>query len=251
MNLLSNPTLAAYRHGEFLQFMKNVLSVYSDFDLTSLLLADKANLLQENVSTMGSVFQPIMAHEITAELANLDNLRDKALMGIKAFLESQFYRDEEDILDAAQNLYDNYISHGERIDRLSYQQETAVINALLHDWEEPPLQTAVQTLQIGFWVEKLRLLNTDFNNKYVKRALETPPPAEIDAKRIAIKKAYEDLTSDTVAYSRVAADKTVYQTIIKNLNGLIDDYNTAVAQRLAGRGTDTEGSSTPSPADPA
>lgn len=240
MNTLSNPTLSSYRHGEFLQFMKNVLSVYNNFDLTTLSLSNPAQLLQESVTAMEVAFQPIMAHELTSELANLDTRRDKALMGIKAFLESQFYREETEIYEAAKNLYDNYISHGERIDRLSYQQETAVIDALLKDWSEESLHTAVQTLQIDFWVEKLRTLNTDFNIKYVKRAQDTPKPAELDTKRTVIKKTYEELTADTVAYSRVATDKQPYQDIINGLNGLIEDYNMAVNLRLAGKGTDTE-----------
>lgn len=247
MNSLSTPTLGHYRNGEFLQFMKNVLRVYQAFDTSTLLLADKVSVLQTATDAMDVVFQPQLAQELTPELFNLDTRRDKALMGIKIYLESQTYREESERLTAAQNLYANYISHGERIDKLSYQQETAVIDALLQDWSEGALLAAIQTLGLTDWVSLLTQLNQDFDAKYVQRAQQSPKPADILQKRSVIKTAYEELTEDTVAYSRVAADKTPYLAIINGLNGLIDDYNLAVTQRLTGKSTDTEGSTVETP----
>jgi len=55
-----------------------------------------------------------------------------------------------------------------------------------------------------------------------------------------MRQTYEDLVLDTVSYSRIAADKTLYLEIIDGLNGLIGDYNQSVTLRLSGRGTDTD-----------
>lgn len=244
MDTLNNPTLFNYRHGEFLQFMKNVLNVYAQFDTTALMLADKTSKLQIATDFLDEVFQPQLASELTPELSNLDARRDKALMGIKIYLESQLYREEPERLKAAQNLLANYASHGDRIDKLSYQQETAVLHAMLRDWNEDQLQHDKETLEITHWVDLLEVINKDFDHKYVKRAQETAPPAEIEDKRAKLREAYNDLTQDTIAYSRVAADKAPYLKIINMLNGLIDDYNLAVTQRLAGRSSDTENSNT-------
>ncbi|MCC7521202.1 MAG: hypothetical protein IT220_06170 [Flavobacteriaceae bacterium] len=251
MNNLTTPNLFNYRHGEFLQFMKNVLKVYGQVDTATLSLADKASKLETFTRALDEVFQPQMAQELTPELSNLDLRRDKALMGIKIYIDSQTYREESERVMAAQNLFANYISHGERIDKLSYQQETAVIQAMLQDWREGNLLAATQVLDLTSWIDLLNQLNKEFDEKYVKRAQEAPQPAEMDQKRLAIKSAYEDLTMDTVAFSRVAADREPYLNIIKSLNGLIDDYNLAVTQRLAGRGTDTEGvqPETPTPSE--
>ena len=247
--ILTTPTLSNYRHGEFLQYMKNVLQVYEPFDASALSIDAQVNALQSTTDALDAVFQQQLGSEITPELTQLDDRRDKALIGIKTYLESQLYREETDRYHAAENLLDNYRSHGDKIYRFSYQQETAVINAMLHDWSSGQLLTDTQTLGLTPWIDLLTQLNKDFNEKYVKRAQETAPPAEIEAKRAAIREAYSELTQRTLAFSLVAADPTPYQKIIGMLNGLTDDYNNAVTQRLAGRGSDTEGSTSETPTD--
>ena len=242
MTVLNNPTLFTYRHGEFLQFMKNVLAIYGQYDNAALQLLDQVNALQSTTDALNAVFQPQLSSELTPELSNLDIRRDKALMGIKIYLESQLYQEEANRLAAAQNLLDNYRSHGDRIDKLSYQQETAVVNALLQDWSSEQLADDIVTLELTNWVEQLTQLNQDFDEKYVKRAQQTAPPAEIDAKRALIREAYLELSQRTAAFSLVSPDPVQYEKIIGMLNGLIDDYNNAVTQRLSGRGSDTEGS---------
>ena len=250
MNInLNTPVLSNYRHGEFLQFMKNVLDIYAPFDAAALSIDAQVNALQTTTDAMDIVFQPQLGSEITPELTQLDDRRDKALIGIRAYIESHLYSEDSALFNAAQNLLDNYNSHGDKIYRLSYQQETAVVNALLQDWSAGHLADDVQTLGLTTWIALLTQLNKEFNDKYVKRAQETAPPAEIEAKRNIIREAYSELTRRTAAFSLVAADTVQYEKIISMLNSLIDDYNLAVTQRLSGRGSDTEGSTPDVPTD--
>jgi Family of unknown function (DUF6261) len=243
MNELITANFFNYRNGEFLQFMKNGLAIVGAYDTAALLLQARTSTLQTETNAMDVAFQPVLANELTPELLVLDTRRDKALMGIKFQLETELYKEDSTIVTAAESLKSNYLSHGERIDKLSYQQETAVVNALLEDWSKGSMLTAVTTVGLTTWVGLLKTINTEFDAKYVARAKTLPQPAEIDAKRATIKTAYDELVKDITAYSRIAADKSDYLKIIKELNGLIDNYNVSANQRLASNGT----SDTPPP----
>ena len=238
---LSTATLGSYRNGEFLQFMKNVMDIYAKTDINALMLSSRFNELTFATNEMDAVFMSSNAHELTPELQQLDYRRDRALIGIKLTLESQKYREDDAVVKASELLLSNYYSHGDKIDKLSYQQETAVVDALMIDWNTAPsLVAALVTVGLTEWVALLKTINTEFNEKYVLRAKTTVQPAQISIKRSAIKLAYDNLTLDTVSYSRVAADKKPYLEIIEMLNGLISDYNNSVNLRLAGRSTDTD-----------
>jgi len=240
MNTVTTANFGNYRNGEYLQFMKNVIAIYKKYDTATLLLASRVQTLEEANATMNEVFMSATSHELTPELQLLDQKRDKALVGIRLYLECMMYKSQDEVVKAAQVLQTNYFSHGNRIEKLSYQQETAVTDALLHDWATiPSLVAAKQLLNIGDWIAELRDLNAQFNDRYITRAQTTLKPGQIDEKRVLMRQAYEELVMDTISHSRLAADKAPYLEIIDGLNGLIGDYNQSVNLRLSGRGSDT------------
>lgn len=242
MNSVSTALFGNYRNGEYHQFMKNVVAIYGNYDTNALLLQARLQTLANATTALDDVFMAATAHELTPELQVLDLRRDKALMGIKIHLNSYSYSEETETVKAASALMANYLSHGERIDKLSYQQATAVIDALLTDWKDnPTLLAAVNTLALSAWVGLLAQMNKDFNEMYITRAKTLVKPGQIDQKRTDMRSAYDEIVSDTVAYSRVASDKTAYFAIIDDLNGLISNYNTSVTLRLSGRSTESNG----------
>ena len=241
MNSVTTALFGNYRNGEYLQFMKNVLTIYQKFDLDALHLTSRVQVLTDSTASMNEVFMSITAHELTPELQLLDQRRDKALIGIRLYLDCMTYKEEDTVVKAAQLLQANYFSHGDRIEKLSYQQETAVTEALLNDWATNPSLVAAQTtINITDWVALLTELNTQFNQLYVNRAQTTLKPGQIEEKRTQMRTAYDELALDTMSYARIAEDKTSYLEIIDDLNGLIGDYNQSVTLRLSGRSTDSE-----------
>ncbi len=232
MYTVSTALFGNYRNGEYLQFMKNVVAIYGNYDTNALLLQARLQTLADATTALDEVFMASTAHELTPELQVLDIRRDKALMGIKIHLNSYSYSEEIELVKAASNLMTNYLSHGDRIDKLSYQQGTAVIDALLTDWRDnPTLLAAVNTLSLTTWVGLLAQLNKAFNEKYITRAKTLLKPGQVDQKRTEMRSAYDEIIFDTVAHSRVATDKTEYFAIIDDLNGLISNYNTSVTMR--------------------
>jgi hypothetical protein len=241
MYTVSTALFGNYRNGEYLQFMKNVVAIYGNYDTNALLLQARLQRLTDATKALDDVFMATTAHELTPELQALDIRRDKALMGIKLHLNSFTYSEETEIVKSANALMTNYLSHGDRIDRLSYQQATAVIDALLTDWRENlMLSASVNKLSINAWVSLLTQLNKEFNDMYITRAKTSVKSGRVDQKRLEMRSAYEEITYDTMAFARVAADKISYNAIIDELNGLISNYNTSVTLRLAGRSTEND-----------
>jgi hypothetical protein len=239
MYTVSTALFGNYRNGEYLQFMKNVVAIYGNYDTNAMLLQARLQTLTDATKALDDVFMATTAHELTPELQALDIRRDKALMGIKLHLNSFTYSEETEIVKAANALMTNYLSHGDRIDRLSYQQATAVIDALLTDWRENlMLSASVNKLSINAWVSLVTQLNKEFNDMYITRAKTSVKSGRVDQKRLEMRSAYEEITYDTMAFARVAADKISYNAIIDELNGLISNYNTSVTLRLAGRSTE-------------
>jgi hypothetical protein len=153
MYTVSTALFGNYRNGEYLQFMKNVVAIYGNYDTNALLLQARLQTLTDATKALDEVFMATTAHELTPELQALDIRRDKALMGIKLHLNSFSYSEDTETVKAANALMTNYLSHGDRIDRLSYQQATAVIDALLTDWKENlMLSASVNKLSINAWV---------------------------------------------------------------------------------------------------
>jgi len=224
------------RNGEFLQLMKNVEQVMSEYDLSLLKLNTQAEAFSAAVKSMDDAFKPISGEELTTELSTLDSRRDKALIGIKLYLESCTYREDETLAEAARVVLDIYEAHGKRLDKLPYQQQTAITHALVKGIENQTAQKdELATLALDGWVSKLKELNTSFDNTYVNRAKTVSEPAAIDEKRNAIKEAFNNLAGDIEAYARIADNIEAYQPIIPAVNGLIEDYNRAAENRINGR----------------
>lgn len=194
MNSISTATFGNYRNGEYLQFMKNVIAIYGNYDTNALLLQARLQKLNDATQALDDVFMASMAHELTPELQALDMRRDKALMGIKINLNSHSYSEETALVKASQMLMTNYLSHGDRIDKLSYQQATAVIDALLTDWKEnAALLAAVGALGLTQWVALLTQLNKEFNDMYITRAKTSVKPGQVDEKRMDMRSAYAEM----------------------------------------------------------
>ena len=225
-----------FRNGEFLQFIKNVLNIVNRFDLAALNLADRVSSLTKLTSALDAVFKPIRGQELTAELQKLDTRRDRALQGIKQYLQSHLYREEEEMVAAAELLLENYESHGKRIDKMPYQQETVVTAAMLDTWlTDPRLSSALSLLSLTGWVNLLKGINETFDEKYVERAKISPEPALVREKREAIREEYQELQADIEANARISKNKQEYEPIIKEINSLIEDYNQVVNNRLRGK----------------
>lgn len=233
------PYLNRYRHAEYLQYMKDVLDLLEDQDVTALALSTQQSTLQTLVNAIDGAFNQSQGSTLTQEIIALDERRDRAIIGLRTVLEGYNSHYDAAIATAAVALFSNINAHGSSIYRLSYQEETAVLNSIITDWEtETELSEAVSSLGLTGWLNELKSANTLFAAKYLERVEETAanPAASIIALRSDTTIAYRDLIAHITAHQTLESD-AAYNVLSNQISVLASQYNQVVDNR-SGEGND-------------
>ncbi|MEW7278455.1 DUF6261 family protein [Aquimarina sp. 2201CG1-2-11] len=230
---MNTPYLNRYRNGEYLQYMTDFLELLKKQDVEALQLTEPKALLTPIVDNIDAAFKQSQRSELTQEVIALDERRDRAIVGLKAVTSSYQYHYNKNVVDAATALNDNIVSHGDTIQRLSYQEETAVINSIVKDWEtETVLQAAVTKLSLGNWLSELKESNERFSARYLDRVGETAisPSIDIHTLRTQATEAYRIVISHIQAHATLSG-LAAYTTILNQVDILARQYNQVVDNR--------------------
>jgi len=167
------PYLNRYRHGEFLQYLKDILQLLGGQDVAALQLTAQHDALRPKVAAIDAAFKQEQGSDITQQLMVLDDQRDDALTGLRSVINGYQYHYEEATGNAAKALLDHMDGHGTNIQRLGYQEETAVLDSIIADWEgHAQLRAAVTTLNLTAWLNHLKTANSEFATQYLARVEE-------------------------------------------------------------------------------
>lgn len=224
------------RNAEYLQFMKNVASLVEANNPTELNVSNQYDALVAKNAEIEALFKKELSNPITEELVALDERRDKCIMGLAAVIKGHTYNYKEDIKAAATALQNNLELYGANISRQNYQAETATLNSLIGDWlDKPALNEAVQTLNLLGWLQEMRAVNALFDEKYLKRTQDygSASPENIKLKRDETNEVYYALRKFLEAYSVINSANPIFAKTTNELNALIDQYNTLLANRQA------------------
>lgn len=230
---MNTPYLKRFRNGEYLQYMTDVLELLSKKNLKNLQLEAQNNKLQSATQQIDAAFKKVQGSELTQEIIEIDNRRDNALKGLKSIFDSFKYHFQEAVVKSATLLANNMNGYGTKIHRLSYQEETAVINSVLQDWEkEPKLTQAINQLQIMDWVTELKQSNELFAKTYVQRVGETASieTADIPELRNEATDAYRELVKHIQAH-QILNPKKGYTDLVNEIDVLAKKYNLIVDNR--------------------
>ncbi|WP_103070345.1 DUF6261 family protein [Aquimarina sediminis] len=240
------PFLNRYRHGEFLQYVKDVSQLLSEQDMTALQLTAQYDALQPQVAAIDTAFKQNQASEITTELTALDNQRDDALTGLRSVINGYSYHYEQRIKDAAAALMANIDQHGPNVQRLSYQEETAVIDSITDDWQDlAELSQAVADLNLGKWLTHLQTTNASFATRYLARVERQAanPGENIPKLREAATASYRSLIAHLQAHATLNTAPQ-HAILLQQISVLAGQYNQVIENRASsnminGQQTDT------------
>lgn len=217
----------ALRSSELLQFLIDVTKLCSQQSNKSMKLDNILAELKADTDSFDQAFRLDQASAITIELINLDGRRDECITGISLVIDGFTRYFEPVVKAAALALKNNLDKYGNRIYEMNYQAETSTINSLIKEWSTNGiLKAAVNTLNLGIWVNELKKANDLFNERYLKRVDEKASAPQIkgfDARKKAIS-VYRKLVQQIEARAIIAEDQT-YTGLINNLNALIVKYN--------------------------
>jgi len=196
---MNTPYLNRYRNGEYLQYMTDIINLVNKQDPTTLQLNTPLDGLKPIVDKIDQIFKLSQGSGLTQQLISLDDQRDGAIVGLRSITNGYTYHYNEAKSSAARALLSNMVSHGDNIQRLSYQEETAVINSIIKDWQtDQELIAAVTELSIEDWVTQLKQVNDDFSVKYLERVDQAAanPAIEIPNLRTQATEAYRKLVME-------------------------------------------------------
>ncbi|OED35689.1 hypothetical protein AB832_06225 [Flavobacteriaceae bacterium (ex Bugula neritina AB1)] len=230
---MNTPYLNRYRNGEYLQYMKDILELLAKQDIDALSLTNQKNALEAIINTIDTSFQQAQGSAITQEIIALDERRDRAIIGFRSVIDGYTYHFQNNMATAAKALITNISSHGDSIPRMSYQEETAILNSIVKDMEtEGELSQAITTLNLGSWLAELKTANQNFTSKYLERVGEAAAnqSADIPQLRGNATEAYRTLITHIQAHQTLSGT-AAYTTIINQVDVLAGQYNQVVDNR--------------------
>ncbi len=241
---MNAPYLNRYRHGEFLQYLKDILQLLGEQDIAALQLTTQHDALQPQVAAIDAAFKQSQGSEITQELITLDEQRDNALTGLRAVINGYQYHFEQATSNAAKALLNNIDNHGNNIQRLSYQEQTAVLNSIIADWEgQTELTAAVTALNLTTWLDYLKTTNSSFATRYLSRVEEQAANAtgDIPELREQATTSYRALIAHIKAHATLATAPQ-HSTLLEQISVLAGQYNQVVDNRSATTNDTTQSS---------
>lgn len=228
------------RNSEFLEFFKAIIARCKRFDVVALMIASRVAALTAEVVKLQAVYNKDQGSDVTDLLEALDDRRDKAINGIKLSSEGLRNSNEKTKAAAAQLVFESIEKHSSGIARLNKMAETAVLNAIILDWENSAeLTEALATLDFTSWAAELKEANTLYSSTHQDRIddkLETIGSSFSELRPDTLK-AYESLCKGIAAHFELD-ENPEHLKLINAINLIIDEYNLILKMREGGKDAD-------------
>ncbi len=227
------PAFYKFRNSEFIQYQIDFIKIINQHNPKALQITTQLMALQEQTTAMDDVYKKQLGSTITSELEALDKRRDLAIIGIRSVAEGFTYHHDPAKHTAAGKLLQSIDQYGDRISKQNYQEETTSLRNLTDDWHNILiLKAALVTLDLMDWAMELKESNESFNVKYLERNREYALDSKINVTKLrdGAKARYSDLIAHLTAHA-ILSPCLAYDTVIKEINTLTDQYNDLVQKR--------------------
>ena len=228
--------LLRLRNPEYLQYMLDYLHLLDNNDTALLHVTPQHTLLNTKTNQIEVILKQDTGSDITTRISALDMERDSLLGGLFMTITGLCSHFDPVKKAAAISLRDRLNVYGTatEISRQSLQGETATIRNVVIDLQTiPTYSAALTTLALADWIAQLKVVNDDFNTKYLERTEEIggQNPDRIKELRIEANALYYQLRDMLMAQAMVAAYAVPFPKAINDVNALNEQYNNTLAQR--------------------
>lgn len=219
-----------FRNGIFIGLLNDGVTIAEKYNLVTLKLNDGVSKIKSNILKLNELYALARKNGNTEVLEELDERRDKAIIGIKNLTEAYLNHFDNLKVNAAKNILIAYEKYGKRIDKLSYLAETEALRSFINDFDiDSALKANATLLNLTDWLLELKAANEDFNSVYLNRNKELAEQPDQNLKNLR-GPALEDFT---LFYNLVTAYNTInpntdYAKLLAELNELLIKYNSTV-----------------------
>lgn len=189
------------------------------------------------------MYKKVSGNPLSKKLIELDDKRDAYFMGICFIVDGYLKHWDDATVAHASALNDSIKVYGRRIVDANYQSESASLDSLIDNWEtSTELTAALTALHLDSWKSQLKTTNALFVQTYTQRAAEEGTNDTLakfrDLKENAIKswqKLENIIIGKTEEFEEDNVKAPLYEALTNSINGVLDNYNNLINQRLAKR----------------
>ena len=235
--MITKFSILRLRNPEILQFVRQLLVIVLGPDPEKLKVGPQTQALKNALSVAERAFKKDNSSSLTEMLVELDEKRDKLLVGISTYVDAFTNHFNEETRMAAHLLKDHLASFGTRIIKENYMRESALINKLVTDWRtKPELSHCVAALNLNLWLKSLEDANEAFNARYLERNREmSNVTADVfREKKEELSVAHEKLIARLNSYYDILDGVEPFATVVKETNELIEKYHLLTVGRKRG-----------------
>ncbi|MCE2996229.1 MAG: DUF6261 family protein [Cyclobacteriaceae bacterium] len=235
------------RNAELLQFNRQLLEIVSVHNPEELKISAQLQAHKNALSVTERAFKKENSSPLTEVLIDLDEKRDKLLIGISTCVDAFTNHFNEETRMAAQLLKDNLASFGTTIIRENYMRESALINKLVTDWRtKPEFSNCVAALNLNLWLKSLYDANEAFNTRYLERnkAMGSVNADVFKQKKQELIATYDKLIYRLNALNEIEDGAEPFTTVVQQINELIDKYHLLIIGRRRGEAVQPVSTST-------
>lgn len=234
--MLKSIILRKLRNSEFIQFFSNFFSILLKHRPAEIGIQEQLTPVVEDLEKIKTIHGNGKGSDISKELEDIDTRRDNCITGIQTVIEGYTYHYDDEMKEAAEILLSKINNYGPSIARQNYPTETSTLNSIAAAFTgEEKYMAALLKLTLTDWVVKMEEENVYFDQRYLDRVDESSKQSDDKIKELrkSTTENYYELRDHLNAHSTLK--KEVYQTVMAELNGLIDEYNLLIKRRRSGK----------------
>lgn len=242
--MIKTASFKNYRIQEFIQFISNTLKIVQRHDPAKLKIEEYFTALTQHHQMLEAVYKQDTISEITPQLAQLDTVRDQALVCLRQVCEGYTNYPDETLSTAGKKIVECIDKYGSKLYSLNYGAETAVLKNLVRDLQtDTEYIKALKALHMEALVQQMNSTNLAFEDLFIERLEEYSTYEGKTTRELTqiTTETYRTLVQYLSAHALLApSDK--YTSLINLMNENIEHYNQVVERRKRdGETVDSEG----------
>ncbi|MBJ7428369.1 MAG: hypothetical protein JHD28_05350 [Bacteroidia bacterium] len=229
------PKLNRYRNSEFIQYLRDTVTIFKAFDLKALKLEAHVSSIESNIADLDKVFVIASKNGNTDALETADVRRDDAVIGIRTVAVGYERSHQENIRTAAKTILALMDKFGTGIAAFGHIAETNAITSIVKELETvPEAADAVTTLNLLDWITELKEANITFNDIFIARNkdIADQPDQNLKELRTPAMASYNNLINKTEAYFSIT-ENPPYKDLLNQIDTIVLKYNASVPKPVA------------------
>jgi hypothetical protein len=233
-------TLVKLTAREFGQHIKTIITNLNALGggagfITDTSLLDYIKTLTDKNAVYDRAHGQVTKSDETAKIAAADKVRDAAISAAIRYLnvfELSELESEKAAFASLETLFNEY----KGLQNWNFEEETNGIDKLVSDLQNPKYAPHVATINMGNYVERMRLRNQDFKVLFQKRTVETSTKVVYDVKALRddLKTVYDDMTDYVLSMAKAKNTEEFNQSLTA-INAVRKYYADLIAKRKGGK----------------